>query len=336
VNVSYRGTPHRVRDPDGSYEGWVRTTDGAFVPDEPQGAPSWFPCNDHPSDKATYDIRMTVPRGLTAVSNGRLDSRVTRAGTTTFSWREGRPMATYLATVTTGRFVVRRGRTSSGIPVYKAVDPVLGSRGLRSLGKLGRIVEFYRRTFGPYPFETIGGVVDSAPALGYALESQTKPLYAFVPNEATVAHETAHQWFGDSVTPSSWRDIWLNEGFATWAEWLWKQHTGGKTAHERFRELYRTPARKTSFWNPPPGDPGSASNLFAGSIYDRGAMTLEALREKIGDATFRGVLRKWLAEHRYGNAQTSDFVALAEAESARDLGAFFQAWLYTPGKPTSW
>jgi aminopeptidase N len=140
-------------------------------------------------------------------------------------------------------------------------------------------------------------------------------------------------WFGDAVTLRTWPDIWLHEGFATWSEWAWAQHTGGPTTAEHFARLAATPARDTDFWNPPPGDPGGPENMFDGTVYERGAMTLEALRERIGDRAFFGVLRRWYAEHRYGNASTPEFIALAERVSGQSLGAFFQLWLYTPGKP---
>jgi aminopeptidase N len=138
------------------------------------------------------------------------------------------------------------------------------------------------------------------------------------------------------VTLRRWPDIWLHEGFATWSEWIWSEHRGHTTAHQTFRELYATPATDTEFWAPPPARPGSPVNLFDGTIYDRGAMTLQALREKVGDATFFRILRDWATEHRYGNVGTAQFIALAERDSGRDLGHFFDVWLYRPEKPTSW
>jgi aminopeptidase N len=135
------------------------------------------------------------------------------------------------------------------------------------------------------------------------------------------------------VTLRVWPDIWLHEGFATWSEWIWTERQGGKTAAQQFKQLASTPAKQTSFWNPPPGDPGSPANMFDGTIYNRGGMTLEALRERIGDAKFLPLMRRWYSEHRYGNVSTSEFIALAEQVSGQDLGAFFDMWLYQPGKP---
>jgi aminopeptidase N len=333
VVVPYGGVPQPVVDPDGSLEGFVATKDGAVVVGEPQGSPGWYPANDTPRDKATYTVTMTVPDGLTAVGNGALAAQTSAGERTTFTWREGLPMAPYLATITLGRFTVTTGTTSRGVPTYVAVDPVLASSASNALKQLPSMVDFLTDLYGPYPFETVGAIVDDAPELGYALETQTKPVFDAAPDEVTLLHELSHQWFGDAVTLGRWPDIWLHEGFATWSEWIWRERTGGPSAADRFHTLANTPAKKTAFWNPPPGDPGTPAQLFDGTIYDRGAMTLEALREKIGDPAFFTVLRRWYAGHRYGTVDTAMFEALAQQVSGQDLGAFFDAWLFTPGKP---
>ena len=333
VVVPYAGAPQTVIDPDGSSEGWVYTDDGAVVVGEPQGSPGWYPANDTPQDKATYTISMTVPEGLTAVGNGSLESQLTSGGRTTFTWRESYPMAPYLATITLGRFNVSTGQTASGIPIYVAVDPRQAQSASSVLRKLPEMVAFLEGLYGPYPFETVGGIVDDAPALGYSLETQTKPVFDDAPDEATLLHELSHMWIGDAVTLRIWPDIWLHEGFATWSEWIWTERQGGKTAAQRFKQLASTPAQQSWFWNPPPGDPGDPARLFDGTIYTRGAMTLEALRERIGDTDFFTVLRRWYIEHRYGNVSTPEFIALAEDVSAQDLDVFFDMWLYEPGKP---
>jgi len=333
VTVDYAGKPSVVTDPDGSIEGWVPTKDGAFVVGEPQGSPAWYPVNDTPRDKATYDFTVTVPRGLKVMANGVLLSRATAAGKTTWRWRETDPMASYLSTVTLGRFDLTMSAVD-GIPAYVAVDPVFVHR--RVLAKLPAAIRFYSSIYGPYPFTAVGAVVDRAPSVGYSLETQTKPVFAYMPDEATFVHELAHQWFGDSVTLAQWPDIWLHEGFATWSEWIWSEHEGGTTAHQTFVRLYRTPASARKFWDPPSGDPGVPANLFGDSVYERGAMTLQALREKVGTRVFLGILRDWAQQNRYGTVTTPEFIALAERESGRDLGAFFQVWLYEPGKPVAW
>lgn len=341
VEVRYAGIPEIVVDPDESIEGWVPTSDGAFVVGEPQGSPAWFPANDNPQDKATATISVTLPAGLTAVANGRLVSKSTRAGKTRWLWHEDRPMATYLATATNGSFRFWTDRGPKGIPIYNAVDTGFPAedqaRADAVLALQPQIIGFFAGLFGPYPFSSGGAIVDDAPEVGYALESQSKANYAAVPSEGTVVHEISHQWFGNTVTLRTWPDIWLNEGFATWSQWRWDEHVGGRqTAQERFDTLYATPATNTAFWSPAPADPGEAANIFDGTIYDRGAMTLQALRQKIGDETFTRILRSWYAEHRTGTVTTADFIALSERTSGLDLDAFFAAWLYNPAKPTVW
>ncbi len=309
------------------------TADGAFVVGEPQGSPGWYPVNDTPRDKATFDFKVTVRRGLTVMANGVLVDKDTRGSKTTWRWVEDDLMAPYLATATVGVFDLKISRAGR-IPNYVAVDPTLGPQPV--LDKIPAIVRFFEPIYGRYPFNAVGAIVDDAPDVGYALETQTKPVFDTPPDEATLVHEIAHMWVGNSVTLSLWPDIWLHEGFATWSEWIWNERTGGESAADTFDELYATPATDTEFWTPPPGNPGGPELLFDGTIYDRGGMTLQALREKIGDWAFFGVLRQWTERNKDGNVSTPEFVALAEHISHRDLGRFFNTWLYKPAKPVSW
>ncbi|MEU3986055.1 M1 family metallopeptidase [Streptomyces sp. NPDC026672] len=332
IAVTYRGTPGPVTDPDGSPDGWIPTDDGAFVAGEPQGAMTWFPSNSHPTDKSTYDFTLTVPQGRTAVANGVLVAQHTAHGRTTFHWRQSEPMAAYLATATVGTFQVERYTTRDGIQVYNAVDPREASAAAPVLKKLPSVLEWESRLFGPYPFRAAGSIVDRAPDVGYALETQTRPVYDSAPSLSTLVHENAHQWFGDSVSLTAWKDIWLNEGFATYAEWLYGEQHGGDSAQKTFDALYARPA-SDRLWAFPPGDPGSGAHIFGSPVYDRGAMTLHELRGAVGDPAFFRILRAWATEHRAGHGTTARFIGLAERISGKNLDDLFHTWLYQSGKP---
>ena len=338
VTVVYGGVPGRPVDSGGELYGFVSTPDGALVASEPEGASTWFPVNDVPTDKATYDFRITVPTGKTAIANGELvGTPTTTGGRTTFVWRASDPMASYLATASIGDYTMTTSTGPHGLPIIDFVERDLTAAAraqtLASLALQPQMIAFFEGIYGPYPFTSFGSIVDDD-GVGYALETQTRPVYSRSASETTVAHELAHQWVGNSVTPEQWRDIWLNEGFATYSQWLWTESRGGATVRQRFDTVYRT-AASSSLWTVPPGDPGAA-DLFAGSTYDRGAAALQALRVEIGDPAFFAVLRAWTTENADGNVTTADFVALSERISGQQLDAFFQTWIYAPVKPTTW
>ncbi|NVI86195.1 M1 family metallopeptidase [Actinomadura sp. BRA 177] len=362
--IKYSGTPKPVSDPVLGTYGWIRTPDGVFIACQPSGAHTWFPSNDHPSDKATFDFEITVPQGLTVIANGEPETPpegtggtptlpgaptggpgtdgpglepVSLTGTkkramTTSKWHVKNPMATYLATVNVGRFGVRSSKTASGIPNITAVDPTLSGVSLDQFHKLnGDITEEWTKLFGPYPFSSTGGLIDNAD-VGFALETQTRPVYgAFGLQPTIVAHELAHQWFGDSVSLTRWQDIWLNEGFATYAEWLWDEKTGGPTVQEHFDEAYEG-LGAGELWNVPPGNPGR-KQMFGRSVYDRGGMTLVALRGRVGEDTFYKILRTWTKERAHSSGTTEQFIALANKVSGKNLDTFFDDWLYQKGRP---
>jgi aminopeptidase N len=331
IVVHYRGRPQAVTDPDGSEEGWYRTSDGAVGVGEPVGTAAWIPCDNTLADKATFEFEISVPKGLKGVANGRLLSVARTGSRTVFDWDESEPMDPYLAVIDIGRGRLEHTRPD-GIPTWTLVDPRFSAREVLALEALPEIIRFESSIYGPYPFETAGSIVDETD-LGYALETQSRPIYGFAPDLTTVVHETAHQWFGDSVGLERWPDIWLNEGFATWTEWYYAERHGGRTALQIFRALDRVPASNAKFWDPPSGHPGTAKNLFATSTYVRGGMALEALRMKIGTAEMLKVLRLWATQHRYGSADIDQFVALADQVSGRRLEPLFQRWLYERGKP---
>lgn len=335
VTVRYAGTARPTTDPDGSADGFIPTDDGAFVASEPQGSPTWFPVNDTPRDKARYRVSITVPKGLAAISNGKLVSHKTRKGKTTWKWRLDQPVSSYLVTATIGKFTITTGRTKRGIPYLNAVDPREAAKAKPVLAKLPGILDWLAAVYGRYPFGQAGAIVDHAPQVGYALETATRPVFDRAPDADTLAHELAHQWFGDDVTLRQWRDIWLNEGWAEFSAWLYEEHVGGRTTSQHLTDLLKVPASETDQWDPPPGNPGSGAGIFAGSVYDRGAGTLAALRERVGSKVFFAIARGWLRQHPYGNATVGQFIAYAQRMARRDLRAFFADWLYEKGKPSS-
>ncbi|MFJ9245362.1 M1 family metallopeptidase [Streptomyces sp. NPDC101776] len=336
TTVRYSGTPETLTDPDGSEEGWLRTADGALALGEPTGAMAWFPSDNHPSDKATYAITITVPKGLQAVSNGELSSETTTGdGRTTTTWRTAHPMATYLATVVIGHYDITRTTTGNGLPVYTAVDPHEAAASRKVLAQLPEIMEWEEYNFGPYPFASTGAIVDRRGDAGYALETQNRPFFPGAPDTATLVHELAHQWYGDSVTPKTWRDMWLNEGFATYAEWLWSEDHDGDTAQQTFDALYKgDKGDSDDIWAFPPARPTSAAHISDSPVYERGAMVLHKIRRTVGDARFYDIVQGWAAAHRYGNANTADFTAYVERMApGRDFSGIWKTWLYGNGKP---
>ena len=340
TSIVYDGVPKVIHDPDLGDGGAFTTEDGVVVLGEPDVAQAWFPSNDHPSDKASFSIALTVPQDLQAISNGVPAGRSTARGWSTWRWEQAEPMATYLAMAAVGKFDVKSYQRD-GIRFVDAIDPALDpatyTRVAKSFAREPEILRFLSGYFGAYPFRAAGGIVDADGEWGYALENQGRPIYTpqdfdtQQDGDSVVVHELTHQWYGDSVAVDRWRDIWLNEGFATYAEWLWSGHEGLGTPQQIFEQRYATPAT-AALWTTKVADPGPP-NLFVGAVYNRGAMTLQALRLTVGDQAFFRTLRAWAQIHRNGNGTTAEFIALAERIAHRDLGAFFTAWLYTASKP---
>ncbi|MEV6630409.1 M1 family metallopeptidase [Actinoplanes sp. NPDC051470] len=342
IVVEYDDVPSNVVA--SGFTSWNRTPDGALAVNEPEISWWWYPSNDHPTDKATYDVSVLVPEGIEAISNG-VPTRWAQpviGGWNRWSWRQDRPQAPYLAFLALGDFETYQDTSADGSPIVTAYNKRLAPAALAaaktSVERTDEILDWEAGLFGPYPFGARGGVVTAAGDQGFALENQTRPVYdgasfARGSNNSLIVHELAHQWFGDSVSVGQWKDIWLNEGFASYAQWLWSEEQGEGTTAELASYVYHEvyPA-DDPFWQVLPGDPG-ADRLFDGAVYDRGALTLQYLREKVGDEKFFAILRGWAASQRYGDGITSEFIALAEQISGQDLDAFFQTWLYTPGRP---
>jgi aminopeptidase N len=329
VDVSYAGRPDAYRY--GGERNWLADRNEVVTMNQPHMAPWWFPPNDHPSDKARFDVRVTVPRGKRVVSNGTYVGRTVRGTRATTHWRMLDPMATYLAFFAAGGYDVAAGRTGKGIRYYYAVSRQLPAgertRAMRELRRSGPITDWLQAWLGTYPFTSTGGLVTGLD-VGFALENQTRPTYGSWIYPGVVVHELAHQWFGDSVAVRRWRDIWINEGFATFAEAAYDAAHGGPSIATWLDRAYQSRCHQTSsaFWSLDLADPGAA-NIFHEAVYDRGAMVLGALQNRIGATALRGLLRAWVAAHHDGNASVAQFEALAASRTGLDLDGFFDAWL---------
>jgi len=329
VQVTYAGRPQPLALGSEIFgAGWQTDGREAYVVSEPAGAASWFPGNDHPTDKATFRFELTVAADQVAVANGVLvEERTEPDGRRTFVWDAGDPMATYLASVVVGDLVIEQRTAPNGLPLRDAYPRRVADAARIDFAPAAEMLEVFERWFGPFPFEVYGHVVVDEP-LGYALENQTLSLFgtdlvtgqrAF---DRVVVHELAHQWYGNSVSPSTWRDIWLSEGFATYAEWIWEQESGGPAIAESARR-----AHGAADLGVPPGDPGP-EELFQPTVYQRGALALHALSVAMGDGAFRRLLVEWVERFGGGTASTADLLALAEELSGADLDRVVQDWVY--------
>ncbi|HEX5506236.1 MAG TPA: M1 family metallopeptidase, partial [Thermomicrobiales bacterium] len=407
--VTYRGTPTTVDTPGGD-GGWHQAGGSVYVTSEPDGAAGWFPVNDHPRDKATYTFRLTVPDPDVAVANGLPRGTTAHGGTTTYVWGEQAPMASYLATIAVGRFTALRETGPNGLPILIYAPPDVAARARAVLANQSQMIAYFASILGPYPFTAYGDILVDAD-FRWSLETQSRPVYSralvtLEPHTAQegIAHELAHQWFGDSVSLEDWGDIWLNEGFATYLSWLWLEHVQDRGFLEGLmrsqygyitnapkyaalldqpamppqqilailRDLFQpdghpvadteilramglntadqvTSARALGLLGVRPGSADARSyqemahssapaapprdDLFAQSVYARGAMTLQALRVRVGDDVFFRILRAYADRYRQGNVTTADFIRVAGAVSGQDLTAFFHDWLYADDPP---
>ncbi len=327
--VRYEGTPVPGRvESVGFPNGWVEADGVSYVIAEPDGARTWFPANDHPSDKATFTFSVTASRE--AVAPGTLFERIEEQdGRITVRYTLDYPTATYLASVVLGSFERVDGGMENGIVFRDYLPEDLAASPPRSFGRAANIIATLEPFFGPFPYDTYGHIV--VPGFPGALEVPTLSIFGRgAIFETVVVHEIAHQWFGDSVSPQTWGDIWLNEGFATYAEWLWVEQTvSASAAQASITAQHRALSSPTAT---PPGDPGVAG-LFSGDVYFRGGLTLHALRTEVGDDAFFEILRTWTERYAHSNASTEDFIGLAEEISGMDLEELFDAWLYAPEPP---
>ncbi|MEA2347650.1 MAG: hypothetical protein QOG62_1437 [Thermoleophilaceae bacterium] len=356
VAITYSGKPGPLLTRGGD-TGWLHTSRGALALGEQEGADTWFPANDRPGDKARFDVSMSVPNGLTAISNGLLARGVPAAetggaGYRRWTWHQDLPQATYVVAMVIGKFDYKpseitldtEGGGTQTLPLYNFVDSTFSPRQKAAIGRMLRtqraILDRFIARFGDWPFSSVGAIVVRTPRLGDddSMETQgipTLPVPAGssqTPSWSTFAHEYAHQWFGDAVTPGAWADLFLNEGWARFGE-IYNAELAGPP--------FDLPSLKPSgSWRVPPGRPPGPDDLFTDSVYDRSARGLEVLRHAVGDATFFKIAHDWIAQNRYGNATHADFLDLVARDvagsgrgAAFDVPRWFSHWFYDRGKP---
>lgn len=332
--VSYSGVPRPLPDGTDLFEvGWHTDGREAFVVSEPAGTASFLPVNDHPSDKATYTFHIQAPTDQVVAANGVLAGEpvfVDEGSAREWTYVARDPMASYLVQIAIGDYELVDGGTFGDVTIRHAFHRSIADQAQTTTERTIEMMDLLDDVWGPYPFEAYGVLAVDEP-LGFALETQTLTIIGTDiavegrRADAILLHELAHQWVGNAVSPATWKDVWLNEGFATYSEWLWSERTGGPSAARRARV-------SAEGLDLPPGDPGP-DELFQLTVYVRGAMTLQALREAIGDDDFFTVLRTWIDEHRDDVASTQDLIDLAERVSGDQLDELFAEWLYAPTRP---
>ncbi|MGF9646930.1 M1 family metallopeptidase [Pseudarthrobacter oxydans] len=354
LDIRYEGTPGPLRGNWGDI-GWEELTDGVLVAGQPTGAPSWFPCNDHPSQKASFGYTITTEANYRVICNGVLVSRHAKASRETWVFEQSAPMATYLATVQIGRYDLRpltfqphspahRAAIQGDggyrpVPQFVAASPAIMATAATAIGRQGQMMETFETCFGPYPFASYTVVV-ADDDLEIPLEAQS--LSVFGTNhlnqqwdaQRLIAHELAHQWFGNSLTVKAWADIWLHEGFACYAEWIWSEASGNTTARQRAQCAWQRLSSQAQ--DLLVGDP-SPELMFDDRVYKRGALALHALRHATGDSLFFELLRTWTHRYRFGSVTTTDFMDTADQACSELPGfnarAVLNPWLYEPALP---
>lgn len=335
LRVTYSGSPGALPFEALGSAGWFQLADGVMVAAQPHGAPAWFPCNDRPDNKATYTITVTAASEHHVAVSGELVTRDRGDHVTTWTYQQTAPTSTYLMTLQVGRYdVVEQpgGPVPTRVIAPPAPDQVAFDA---SFGGQPAMLSFFSDVYGDHPFPSYTAVI-TPEEREIPLESQGLSTFGsnFVSEDwnriRLVAHEISHQWFGNAVTLRRWQDIWLHEGFACYSEWLWSQECGHRPTrewaahhHERLAGLPQDLLL---------GDPGPEL-MFDDRVYKRGALTVHALRARVGDEAFFETLRTWIAANTGGNVTTEMFVEHAQRVSGEDLTDLFDAWLFRTALP---
>jgi len=340
VEVVYHGTPGTIISQLKSSRaeiGWFHVSDGTInVKAEPDGASTWFPNNNHPRDKALYHFEITVPNPWVVAATGTLQKTVPDGNYKTYIVDLTEPAASYLVAINVGNYVYEETEGPDGVLIRSYFPPDFPDTFKINFEKLPEMLEYLSSVFGPYPFKEYGVVIASwdAPLCdrgGLAQETQTLSIHCptrQMREEQTVVHELAHQWFGDSVSLENWKDIWLKEGMATYAQWLWINREADLETLNSYvydQTIGYSPSTMT-------GEPPSDS-LYRDEVYRGGALVFHALRLEVGDDAFFTIIRTYLDRYRNSNAGTDEFIAIAEEVSGKDLQEFFSVWLKSTEPP---
>ena len=336
VEIRYSGSPEPITDSGVPFSklGWINQDGVIYTLNEPSGAMTWFPSNNHPSDKATYEIRIIVPESFTAASNGILAAKTTTDSKTTYTWRMDDPMATYLAAVYIGEFDrIDYGQLYEGGPLIRNYVPRNASPEIiQALSVTPEVIEFLEERLGPYPFDAYGTIVMPFP-LGFALENQTLSVHgqdAISPD--FIAHELAHQWLGNSVTLDDWSEIWLNEGFATYLHLMFEAEHLDLNLNDMMDQIHIQLSKAGT--GPPKGI--EAQNLFDSDIvYIRSAATLHALRLHAGDETFFKILRAHYDRSLGATTNTDEFLSIVDELAGPEAVKLVESWLFDEKIPAS-
>ncbi|MGW5719588.1 M1 family metallopeptidase [Amycolatopsis sp. NPDC003865] len=331
VKIAYHGVPAPISDPALGNNGWqYAQAGGAFVAGEPKSATTWYPVNDTPLDKATFHLAITVPDEWGVIANGREKPSIKTPAGTTHVWAEETPIVPYMTTVAIDKWTFDRQKRKDGTPIVSAYAPGVPDSTKQAEARLPEILDFLESKFGKYPIDAAGGIFLNE-QIGFSLETMSRPIYSagWAGTVPTIVHENAHQWYGDSVAVSHWRDVCLNECFASYATWLWDEAKEGVDLNKQYADDVKKAS--ATFWNGKLYDMGAGKEFTY--VYSKGPMMLHALRNYVGQAAFDRVLKTWPALHRDGNASMQEFQRYTELVAHKNLQGFFDAWVYGAGKP---
>ncbi|CAN5268149.1 M1 family metallopeptidase [soil metagenome] len=334
IEIRYSGSPRPIRTYWGDV-GFEELTNGVLVAGQPNGAASWFPCDDHPAAKASFRIAISTDSPYLAIANGELLSKRVRAGHTTWTYELAEPTSTYLTTLQIGDYVHHK-LPKAPVPMQAVLPAALKRNFDHDFGRQPQMMKLFVKLFGKYPLSTGYTVVITEDDLEIPLEAQGLSIFGANhcdgrrSSERLIAHELAHQWFGNSVTARRWRDIWLHEGFACYAEWLWSEEAGGPSADVLARQNHQR--LRSSPQNLLLSDPGPR-DMFDDRVYKRGALLLHALRKTIGDNNFFALLQNWTTRYSHSTVVTDDFTGLAANYADQSLRPLWSAWLYSTAVP---